>query len=105
MTRGLIGKILGPTYDSQGSAGQLEYPGITFLVGGKKGVSGDRDEVVDSLVVKPKDGEMDIEGGLSRCKISVSSFTKLAVSQIELTYSLEEAFPYNSVLRHLSISS
>lgn len=72
LTRGLVGKVLGPTYDSKGVVGELRYPGISFCVGGKKGGSGDREDVVDQVVVCPKDGE-GVERGLTSCIVMVSS--------------------------------
>lgn len=71
ITRGLVGKTLGPTYDVKGSVGELMYPGISFHIGGKKGGGGDREDVVDEVIVCPKDGET-VEKGLTSCIIMVS---------------------------------
>lgn len=70
LTRGLIGKVLGPTYDSKGSKGELVYPGVAFSVAGQP--AGGRDEVVDKVVVSTKDGETVIPDDLLSCVIIVS---------------------------------
>lgn len=77
LTRGLVGRVLGPTYDSKGSAGQLVYPGIAFHVGGRKGISGGRDEVMDKVVISAKDDSaVGGEGsGLLSCVMTVSDFS------------------------------
>ena len=51
LTRGKVGKILGPTY--AGTNGKLSYPGISFeLVASNTGNG--RDDVVSSMMIVPK---------------------------------------------------
>jgi hypothetical protein len=70
LTRGLVGKVLGPTYDSKGSRGELVYPGVSFSVAGKS--AGGRDEVVDKVVISTKNGETVVPDGVLSCMIIVS---------------------------------
>ena len=73
MSRAIVGRVLGPTYDKQGSStrqigeGTLVYPGIAFLLGTKG--TGHRDEAVEKMIISPKDGLVDMERGLRTCTV------------------------------------
>lgn len=74
LTRGVVGRVLGPTYAAQGA--NLDYPGISFTLATSGAASGSgRDDVVQSLDVKPK--EEDGSGsrlwkGIRSCRVLVS---------------------------------
>jgi hypothetical protein len=52
LTRGLVGRILGPTYSGEG--GVLSYPGIKLSASSRAG-SSSREDQVDSITILPKE--------------------------------------------------
>lgn len=85
LRRGLVGKVLGPTYES-GSAGDLVYPGVSFQLrcqaldagaqadsANPAGIGGvGRDEVVERIVLVPKGGDEAVRvRGVMRCELRV----------------------------------
>ena len=52
LTRGVIGRLLGPTYAAQGAV--LEYPGVHFTLSPAVAGSSGREDSVQSIDVKPK---------------------------------------------------
>lgn len=50
LTRGLVGRVLGPTY---GDGSVLSYPGIKLSASSKGATS--RDDLVDTIIVLPKE--------------------------------------------------
>lgn len=74
LTRGVVGRVLGPTYAAQGAS--LDYPGISFTLATSEGAGrSGRDDVVQSLDVKPKqeDGSGSrLWKGIRSCQVLVS---------------------------------
>lgn len=52
LTRGLVGRVLGPTYSGEG--GLLSYPGITLSASSSKSTAS-RDDQVERITILPKD--------------------------------------------------
>lgn len=75
LTRAIVGKVLGPTYDHKTSSseqgdgkGKMVYPGIAFDFG--IGARGSREDQVDIVTVTSK-GEV-MPRGISKCILQVS---------------------------------
>ena len=66
LTRGQVGKVLGPTY--AGSTAKLAYPGIAFDLEG----SGGRDDIVRKVSVMPRSGDVKPLSPVASCDINVS---------------------------------
>ncbi|WVQ80750.1 hypothetical protein IAT38_002855 [Cryptococcus sp. DSM 104549] len=81
LTRAQVGRILGPTFASQGST--LEFPGVSFeLVHGQGQSRAGRDDAVQGMTISPREGqgETALQGQLTSCVIQPSTGVTITVS-------------------------
>jgi hypothetical protein len=74
LTRGVVGRVLGPTYAAQGTT--LDYPGVSFTLASSAAGKAGRDDMVQSIDVMPKEdqaGPSRIWKGIRACSIKVNT--------------------------------